>query len=483
MKKNKPFIHSNLLFRELWDISADGMRLTDKNGTILTVNDAFCKIAELDKEKVENQLLSVTYLKGESQRILATYRDDFKNNVIETRSERQRTIWNGKPKWLEFSNSYLEIPGTGKLLLSIIKDITQRKEAEIALAKSEQRYRILFNNANDAVFLNYLSPENKFSTFIEVNDIACRKLIYSREDLLNQSLFTIIPDNFHERLREITKLLKTEKHVIFEVNFLTSMGMKFPVEVSSHLFYFNDKEAFLSIARDITERKQSDRRLRAYSQQLRDLASRLQNIREEERTMIAREIHDELGQVLSVLKIQVALISNKLRDDQADLKEKTNSITNLIDQTVESVQQISAKLRPGLLDELGLIAAIQWQAEDFQEKTGIQCRCSVPDEEVNTSREQATAIFRILQEALTNVARHAEAGKVSIFLKRRNAKLVLEVTDNGVGISQNRINDPQSLGLLGMKERAFILGGDVKINGAKGKGTNVKVLIPLEKYD
>jgi len=472
-------LESEVLFRRLWEISGDGMRLTDKHGTIIIVNDAFCGIVELSRGELEGHPFSTAYHSSLREEFLKDYQYNFEHNIIESHNERERLLWNGKRKWLEFANSYLQIPGSGKFLLSIIKDITKRKKAELELAKSEQRYRLLFNNANDAVMVNYLDQGQKLGTFIEVNDIACQRLVYSREELLRQNPYHLVPVKYHEKISRIINQLMQTRHVIFELPYLSKDHRLIPMEVSSHLFEFNNRPAVLSILRDITERKRNEQELKLRRDQLRNLASRLQSIREEERKMIAREIHDELGQVLSVLKIQVALLANRLRPDQADLKDRTASISQFIDQTVDTVQRISAKLRPGILDELGLVAAIQWQAEDFQKQTGIFCKYSLPEEEIDLNPEQATAVFRIFQEALTNVARHADAEKVSVFLRRRNHHLVLEITDNGAGISTAQINDSKSLGLLGMRERALLMGGEVKIHGVRGKGTNVKVIIPL----
>jgi len=197
--------------------------------------------------------------------------------------------------------------------------------------------------------------------------------------------------------------------------------------------------------------------------------------------MIAREIHDELGQSLTVLKIQTALVANKINPGKYDLKEKIVSIIDLIDQTVESVQKISAKLRPGILDELGLIAAIEWQSQEFHKRTGITCEYTLPKEEIIIPDEMATAIFRIFQEALTNVARHAEAKRVSIIIRQVNHTLILEVTDNGRGISPGQRDNSRALGILGMKERALVFGGQVKIHGVNKRGTNVKVEMPINQ--
>jgi len=185
--------------------------------------------------------------------------------------------------------------------------------------------------------------------------------------------------------------------------------------------------------------------------------------------------------VLTVLKIQISLLANKLIENQEPLREKITALTNLIDQSVESVQKISSKLRPGILDELGLIAAIEWQTEEFEKLTGIKCSLVLPKEEIDLDAQRATAIFRIFQEALTNIARHANAEKVSVSLLTNLSNISLEIKDNGKGITQEQIKDFRSLGIHGMEERAMIFGGQVYIDGLAGKGTTLKVEIPIEK--
>jgi signal transduction histidine kinase len=251
--------------------------------------------------------------------------------------------------------------------------------------------------------------------------------------------------------------------------------------VNSHLFLFDNKSTILSIARDITERKRNQASLEKSRKHLRSLAARLQNIREQERAMVAREIHDELGQALTVLKIHVTLMSNKFRKDQQDLKVKAVLISKMIDNIVESVQKISAKLRPDILDELGLVAAIEWQSKEFEKLTNIRCSLTLPDDELTIEQNKATALFRIFQEALTNVARHSEADKVSVTLIRDNNNLTLQVRDNGAGITPGQISDSKSLGILGMKERAMVFGGEVLIDSIFGKGTILTVKLPGEK--
>jgi signal transduction histidine kinase len=219
-------------------------------------------------------------------------------------------------------------------------------------------------------------------------------------------------------------------------------------------------------------------RLRESEDKLRRLAAHLISIREEERAHIAREIHDELGQVLTGLKMEVSWLAKRLKDKP--LIEKTDSMCAMIDSTVQTVRKIATGLRPEMLDDMGLVAAVGWQAKEFQKRTGIRCRAKLPAE-TKFDIDVSTTMFRIFQEILTNVARHSRATRVDIELAAHEAELTLEVVDNGVGIQENELTGRKSLGLLGMQERALLFGGDVSISGSPGHGTRVSVNIPLRK--
>ena len=200
---------------------------------------------------------------------------------------------------------------------------------------------------------------------------------------------------------------------------------------------------------------------------------------EEERAHIAREIHDELGQVLTGLKMEVTWLAKRLREKP--LIEKTDSMCKLIDTTVQTVRKIATGLRPEMLDDMGLIAAVGWQAKEFQKRTGIRCRAKLPPETLKLDIDVSTTMFRIFQEILTNVARHSRATRVDMELTVNEDRVGLEVTDNGVGIADSDLNGKKSLGLLGMHERALLFGGEVKITGTAGHGTRVSVSIPVRQ--
>ncbi|HEV8096883.1 MAG TPA: response regulator [Burkholderiales bacterium] len=230
--------------------------------------------------------------------------------------------------------------------------------------------------------------------------------------------------------------------------------------------------------RQISERMIVEDRLKESEEKLRRLAAYLVSVREEERTHIAREIHDELGQVLTGLKMDVSWLAQRLDAKQKALHAKTQSMCGLIDSAIQTVRKIASGLRPEMLDEMGLVSAIDWQAKDFQKRTGIRCRVELPPDGIKLDLERSTTTFRIFQEILTNVARHAHASRVDVKFGLTDDHMTLEVADNGVGIPEAKLNG-KSLGLLGIQERALHFNGDVTISGTAGQGTRVTVNIPL----
>ena len=218
-------------------------------------------------------------------------------------------------------------------------------------------------------------------------------------------------------------------------------------------------------------------RLRESEDKLRRLAAHLISVREEERAHIAREIHDELGQVLTGLKMEVTWLARRLKE--APLIEKTDSMCRLIDSSVQTVRKIATGLRPEMLDDMGLVAAVGWQAKEFQKRTGIRARVKLAPESTKLDIDIATTMFRIFQEILTNVARHSRATRIDVELAIGEDQVTLRVADNGVGIAPGDLHGNKSLGLLGMHERALLFGGEVKITGSSGEGTRVLVSIPI----
>jgi PAS domain S-box-containing protein len=232
---------------------------------------------------------------------------------------------------------------------------------------------------------------------------------------------------------------------------------------------------------NITDRKRAACELELSRHQLRQLSAHLQSIREKERTRIARELHDELGQLLTALNTDLILLKNKIPAEQKILSDRVESMSSLVDLSMQTVKRIYMGLRPGMLDHLGLTAAIAWQAEEFSKRTGITCNVSFNPEDMAIDPDLTTTIFRIFQETLTNVQRHAKATKVTVRLKATDDHLEFIVKDNGKGIADQQLRKPDSFGLLGIQERVYHWGGREAIVGKIGKGTTITINIPLRK--
>jgi len=237
-------------------------------------------------------------------------------------------------------------------------------------------------------------------------------------------------------------------------------------------------EYIVEIQQNITERKESEERLRVSREKLRGLTAYLESAREEERRKMSRKIHDELGQMLTGLKIDLSWLTKGLTKEQEALLEKAKSMSKLVDTTIQTVKRIAAELRPGVLDDLGIAAAIEWQAGEFEKLAEIKCEFSSNPRDIILDQERSIVIFRIFQEILTNIILHAKATRVRISLKEEGGSIVLKVRDNGRGISNKQISDPKAFGLIGMRERVRPWGGEIKISGSPGKGTTVMATIP-----
>lgn len=273
-----------------------------------------------------------------------------------------------------------------------------------------------------------------------------------------------------------------------------SGGLQYPLKIDGTVKWFelsvafNSQSAsttnvFIVLVRDVTERRQAREALQQSRDELRALANRLQNGREAQRAHLAREIHDVLAQELTRLKIDISWMKRRLQTPVNDvvrenLLARAGQAMELVDSSITTVQRIATELRPVILDSLGLFAAVEWQVEDFAQRTGLSCTAEVPQNDSPPSREVAIVLFRILQESLTNIARHAHATRVQVNLKREYGEWVLTVIDDGVGITQANIDAPQSLGLLGMGERALAIGGVVQFDGNPGQGTTIVARIP-----
>ncbi len=278
----------------------------------------------------------------------------------------------------------------------------------------------------------------------------------------------------------LTRILGGEEYVEYDSDKVRPDGVSVPCIVSATPFNRPDG-AVIGIVedfKDISERKRAERELRESGERLRELTAHLQSIREEERSRIAREIHDELGQVLTALSLDVRWLHRRLPEERPDLLKKTKTMGKLITTTVGSVSRICSELRPAILDDVGLSAAIEWQAGEFSSRTGIVCNINTEPPHIKLSEELSVAIFRIFQETLTNIVRHAQATEVDVVLRLTPHAFSMRVSDDGVGMEASKTHKMNSFGLLGVMERVRGFGGELSVYKGDLGGACLDIIIP-----
>jgi PAS domain S-box-containing protein len=369
-------------------------------------------------------------------------------------------------------------------VLGIARNITKRTQAEAALRRSETKFRTLYSSTSDAVMLLDLKG------FFDCNQAALAVFgCATKEEFCSKHPADVSPpmqpcgaDSLTLANRRIVTAMEQGSHHFEWMHKRADTGETFPADVLLSAMELDGKRVLQAVVRDITARKRAEEDMRTSHEQYRALAARLEQIREEERTRIARGIHDELGQELTGLKMDLRWMEHgleDLRDPRASpLLEKTMAATDLVDTAIRTVQRIAADLRPAVLDKLGLVAAVRREASQFQQHSGIACRVTGPDVDPQLPEPAAIACFRIFQEAMTNLARHAAATAVEVDFQTPPDGFVLEVRDNGKGFSSGLAEKAESLGLLGMRERARALGGEVTVRPRAEGGTVVRLWIP-----
>ncbi len=368
----------------------------------------------------------------------------------------------------------------GTLFSGFNEMLSQIEKRDDELRKNEESTRTILDNAFDAI----ITMDEK-GVITNWNQRAIKIFGWHADEVIGKRLVdVIIPPQYREDHKKgldrflatgIGKILNQQIQMIA----LGRDGTEFPVELAISAIKREEAYIFTGIIRDITERKQAEESLLNTREQLRNLSNRLQNVREEEKTRIAREIHDELGQSLTALKFDLTWVNKNLFQPDAAIVEKIKSMTDLIENTVQMVQRIASELRPQILDILGLCEALKWLAKEFQKRTEIQCELTIHPDQIDLDPERATAFFRIYQEALTNVARHANASLVQSSFEKQGNQLALKVKDNGKGMVISKAEDPKSFGLIGIRERVLVFGGEISIQSNRGEGTLITISIPI----
>ncbi|MFB3905898.1 MAG: PAS domain S-box protein [Acidobacteriota bacterium] len=359
------------------------------------------------------------------------------------------------------------------------------RETERQLLVSNQRLAGILSIAQDAIIS--IDSQQRIQMF---NRGAEQIFGYTAAEVLGQPLGLLLPDRFidsHQRHvqafgkgPEVARMMGERREILGR----RKDGSEFPAEASiSKLVQPDGEMVYTVILRDITDRKEKENELQASREELRRLAAHLESVRDEESKRIAREVHDELGQSLTALKMRLFALSGEISPTDQKLQHKLQELVDVVSGTMDTVRRIATQLRPSLLDSLGLEAAIRSHVEGFQKTTGIETVLDLEKLEPEPDSQLSIALFRMVQEALTNVARHSEATRVKVELKKIQNPLPflrLEIADDGKGFSVQKARR-KSLGLIGMKERALNLGGDVSVQSQPGQGAKVIACIPLER--
>jgi len=370
--------------------------------------------------------------------------------------------------------------GGHKLLTVILRDITERLRAESLLERSEARLRGILDSAMDAII-----TVDEAQHVVLFNAAAEAMFGCPRAEAIGAPLAWFIPERFrgthaaHVRAFGEGSIVSRRMGALRIVTGLRRDGEEFPIDASISQLSGPDGKFYTVILRDVSARVRAEEALRRSKEELHELASAAHRAREHEKSRVARELHDELGQSLTALRMDVAWCRNKIAGDGDGVTARLERMEEMLEATVAATRRIAADLRPLMLDDLGLLPALEWLVESFTERTAVPCALAVDGEELDLPDLQATAVFRAVQESLTNIARHAQASRVDVAVERGDSQVTVRVRDDGVGFSLEDSRKPNSFGLLGLRERAALLGGEATVTSAPGRGTHVEVRFPV----
>ena len=460
-------------YRTLVEQAADGIFIADMQGKFIAVNSSGCIMSKYSEE----ELLKMTIFD-------LAVPEDIKRNPFHIDEMKQ-----GKTVIIERvmkrkDGEVVDVETTGKILkdgrmLVFVRDITERRKAAEALSSNELRFRTLTSNAPVGIFQTDAAGKTIYvnETWLEYTGLSYNEAM---GDGWNTALH---PDDREAQLKQWEERSKKGLESSSEFRLVDKKGnIRWVIGKATPLFNKDNQiSGYIGTLSDISENKKAEKEILSMNEQLRLLSEHQQKIREEERTHIAREIHDELGQQLTVMKMDISWLNKKLGATDETVGKKTFELSKILDETVKTVRRIASELRPSLLDDLGLVAAIEWQLNEFEKRSGIKAELKKMRIEPVLPDAARTGLFRIVQESLTNVARHAKANKVTVSLQQKKGLLVLKIEDDGVGFNKEKIAVKKTLGILGMKERTSVMGGTYEIEGASGKGTIVSVTVPFDE--
>lgn len=463
-------------YRSLFNNALDAIYLIEhQTKNILDCNIKATEMTGYDNDELKEISFFDLFLNNEKG-IIETKLNEINNTgSLQYISDMHHKRKDGRLVPIEMNASVIEIKGE-KFVLCVSRDITKCKQ-------DEEKVRLFYQATDSSV--EAICFYNLSKRIIYINNSFEKMFGYRKEEIVGKKIDLIYPEITNNKLQKaiqntfdggwVSELIGKRKDESY-----------FPVSVSSSRILDNDGNiiARMNSNRDITETKRAEAKMISYTEQLRSLSDHLETVREEERLKLAREIHDGFGSSLTGLKMDLMVLKKNITKN-FDLKldsvvfDNIQSMSDLIDSTIVMVRKLATELRPGILDELGLVEAMKWYIAEFEKRTEIKSRFTVFPKNIKTDARLATTLFRIFQEILTNIMRHSKATEITVFLRKQKNLVSLLIHDNGVGIKKEEITNKNSLGILGMQERAMIFGGKLEIEGVEGKGTIIKVEIPL----
>jgi PAS domain S-box-containing protein len=459
-------------YHELYDGAPIGFYDLDRRARICALNERGAKLLGFPASWLIGKSFVVFIARQDVRRFLDFLMDSIKNRAPGRIELDIYTDHRTQPAEIS-----LRTLGEGQSLLHrmTVVDLTDFRKTEDILQESVANWSSLVQNAPDTIMT--VEPGGRI-TFVN------RAMWgYSVKSLVGTNILHYVPEVLQPKVLRCLELsFRRNKQAMCDVTVVGgdsnnwynfSFGSPHPEGLrDSH-----EKSTITLVIREITENKRIEDTLRTSGEQLRDFAARLEAVREEERTRVAREIHDELGQALTALKLDLSWVQSKTRR-AAEIRKKMKAMMAHVDDTIERVRRISSELRPAILDDLGLIPAIEWQISQFRKRTGIRTQIVSNADGLQLPVDASAAVFRVVQEALTNVMRHANATRVGINLDRIDDALRISIADNGKGIRHSQETGLKSLGIVGMKERISRLGGNFNIVSEPGQGTRLDIVIP-----
>ena len=466
----KPLMESENQYRLLFENSGEAMLLTKPDGSIYSANPEACRIFGRSAEEI-CEIGRTGIIDFNDVRLEPALNERKKTGKF--RGELNLLRKDGTKFPAEVTSTiFIDTSGNERISM-IIRDISERKQMEEILREGEEQYKSIVQIMPDGVAIH---TDGKV---VFANE-AAGKIMKAKniDQMIGISPIEYVHPDYREiGLQRIKKSLSEQIPAeSLEETFIALDGKPVQVIVTSIPFLYMGKPSMLTVFTDITERKQAEEEIRKSAKLMEDLHMHLNVIREEEHAMTSREIHDQIGQSLTALKIDLNWMHKYIKTDP-EAVAKIQGMIELVTNTIKAVQRISSELRPGILDDLGLDAAIEWYCEEFEKRTAVKCSLKLDDSTVGDSQKNLV-FFRVLQEALTNVIRHANASSVTIKLHHTQKGTTLTIHDNGIGIPKEKINSYKSLGLIGIRERVRLLNGKVDISSKKGDGTKLTIFMP-----